>query len=140
MITIILERVINSATLILFLQSAFELHGLIPIVISLLQTAYVYFYNCEIYNPPHKYRLYLNYTATFMIQVLLLIRKLLLLNNEEVIGAEESNYGLYLPFSILLLLLIVELNALAFLIYSIKRIRCCQLEIEWERLDQSLEE
>lgn len=40
-----------------------------------------------------------------------------------------------MPFTIAMLLLIIEIVALCFVFYSIRRIRCCQLEIEWERVE-----
>jgi len=93
--------------LIIFINSSFKFQGLVQIFLSVLQMLYVYFYNTEIYNPPNKCRLYFNHFVNCVIQVLLLTRKVLFANNEDIVGAEESNYGLYLPLSILLLLFVV---------------------------------
>ncbi len=106
-----------------------------PIGLYVAQLLYIVLYDQSIYNPPNKYRLYLNYASGIVIQVLFMVRKLLLYKVTDSVGDEESSYGIYLPYSILALLIVVLLNALAFVIYSIKRIRCCQLEIQWEKVN-----
>ncbi len=48
----------------------------------------------------------------------------------------EESINLYLPFSVITLVFIIYGINLAFYIYSIKQIRCCELEIEWETIKE----
>lgn len=119
---------VSSFSLVVFFNSSvFRLQGIVPILLSIGWIIYMRFYDKRVYNPANKYRVYFNCCAVITIQVLLLARKYLLLENEELIGREESNYGMYLPYSLLAVLLLVEVIAIVFVGYSIKRVRCCQL-------------
>jgi hypothetical protein len=131
---LVIERVINSFTLIFLLQP-FILHGLIPILLLIGQILYLTFYDKNLYNPPNKYRLYFNYLMGIMIQGLLMGKKIM--DEKLNVGEEENDGGEYWPFTILGSLFLVLLVGLSYELYSIKKIRCFQLEVEWERVDES---
>lgn len=53
------------------------------------------------------------------------------LSPESVVGKSETSLGIYFAFSIISLLLILCLLSFVYVIYGIKRIRCCELQLNW---------
>ena len=91
------------------------------------------FFDKNLYNPANKYRVYFNCCIGIVIQALLLAKKTMEEKMEA--GMEENDKGEYLPFLILSLIFLALAVGLLFEVYSIKKIRCFQLEFEWEKID-----
>jgi hypothetical protein len=69
-----------------------------------------------------------------VIQAFLLAKKTM--NGKMEAGMFEGDEGEYLPLIILGLLFLVLSVGLIFEVYSIKKIRCVQLEFDWEKIDE----
>jgi hypothetical protein len=129
---LVVERIANSLILV-FLMQVFSLHGLVPMVLCLCQIVYMMLWDKNLYNPANKYRLYFNCCVGIVIQAFLLAKKTM--NGKMEAGMFEGDEGEYLPLIILGLLFLVLSVGLVFEVYSIKKIRCVQLEFEWEKID-----
>jgi hypothetical protein len=46
----------------------------------------------------------------------------------------ETSLGVYFPFSVVALLLLLCVVGLVYSVYGIRRIRCCKLEMDWEKI------
>jgi hypothetical protein len=50
------------------------------------------------------------------------------------VGRTESSLGVYFPFSIVVLLFLLCVVGFVYSVYGIRRIRCCKLEMDWEKI------
>jgi hypothetical protein len=46
----------------------------------------------------------------------------------------ETSLGVYFPFSVVVLLLLLCVVGFVYSVYGIRRIRCCKLEMDWEKI------
>ena len=46
----------------------------------------------------------------------------------------ETSLGVYFPFSVVALLLLLCVVGLVYSVYGIRRVRCCKLEMDWEKI------
>jgi len=113
------------------ISSISSYYGIIPILTYLINLILIF--KCPIYPSTNLYRLNLTQIIGIVVQALILIRAIMGSNitPENEVGKTETSLGIYFPFSIIILLLILCLVAMIYSFYSIKKIRCCQLEFDW---------
>ena len=120
---IILTTCINSFCCVIFTQNM--LCHVVPLVVFALQITLLM--KLSFYTPTSKYKLLSFYLFGIAVQILLLIKQLQFPKSS--IGSQDNDFGIYLVFSILFLLIVLEIIMITFFVYSIKRFRCCELEI-----------
>jgi hypothetical protein len=82
------------------------------------------------------YRLYFTYFTGGVVQTLLFIRGIILEfgPSSSRVGMTETSLGVYFPFSVVALLLLLCIVGLVYSVYGIRRVRCCKLEMDWEKI------
>ncbi len=122
---LIFTNVVSSVCLV-FLNNYFWWH-VIPIMLNLIGLGMVW--TVKFYNHSNIYRTAWNYFAGVSIQSFLLLKHYNNNNDISSPGVLELSSSIYLPLTVFILSLITTMLSLSFYLYSIKKIRCCNLHI-----------
>ena len=133
LVIVLVEHLLNMAVVV-FLGTSFSFNRLFAIGLYLASFLFVYKYSP--YPASSLYRLYFTYCTGFVVQSLLFIRSMVLEYgpSESDIGLTETSLGVYFPFSMVILLFLLCVVGLVYSVYSIRRVRCCKLEMDWEKI------
>jgi hypothetical protein len=129
----LVEHTINMAVVV-FLGSLVSFNRLCAI--GLYVASFIFVFKFSPYPASSLYRLYLTYTVGFVVQTLMFVRAMILEYgpSESEVGRTETSLGVYFPFSIVVLLFLLCVIGLVYSVYGIRRIRCCKLEMDWEKI------
>jgi hypothetical protein len=119
------SNLLNSIFLV-FWYDYFEWH-IVPICMNLIGLGLVL--GLKFYNYSNMYRAAWNYFAGINIQCFLLLKHYNYSLTMSQISELELSSSVYLPLTVFILVLISVILSLSFYLYTIKRIRCCILEI-----------
>jgi hypothetical protein len=105
--------------------------------IGLYLAFFIFVYKFSPYPSSSLYRLYLTYFVGFVVQTLLFVRAMVLEYGPSVseVGRTETSLGVYFPFSIVILLFLLCVVGFVYSVYGIRRIRCCKLEMDWDKIE-----
>ena len=129
LIIFFVEHAINMAVVV-FLGPLTASNRISSVVIYILSFIFVCKYSP--YPASSLYRVYFTYLIGGIAQSLLFIRAMILaFGSQTQVGRTESSLGVYFPFSIVALLLLLCAVGLVYSVYGIRKVRCCKLEMDW---------
>ena len=121
----------------MFMSASFTYVNMIPMIMYIVN--FLLLYKVPVYPSSNLYRLYSAQFVGMIVQAIFLTRRILSVSitAEDAIGQEENSLSMYFTISVVILLFLLCLESFAFSFYGIRRIRCCELQMDWEKIEMN---